>query len=500
MVIVQYDQIEKLQARWSQEIMPEIFLQARDLYRDCPEYRQDPILVTKNGHRAACLIWKDNNITSSERKNRLQIATCDDYWTYTAHDERMDLRLLQEADAYVFDEIDEYSMVIRQIIREHFPEKKIWFLDERAKVFLEHDPDILYASSFEQIKADDPSMQGKKLMHIGGDGSGKITQDKIKKMEYASLQVMHSIYWMSKEVNFGELHPDKLIALIRSPLAFEGLAGTLRYVLNRAASIANSPFEAVPVVDLGIQGDQNQFTGGSGENVWEMYFEPLSDITVEEACHSRHVVLSRSAMKTADPWLWREDANADYAALIGKFLRFNRRTKAFLEEQYAQIIPPHAGRILGVVGRGTDYNMHVPADGKGKWLRPISPPKILEKTEKLLAQKKYEYAFLATEDADVFDLFMSSPIRERILYVPQERVHYKKAEGKIFLADYYAEMEDRDGYFANLRYLGILNILSKCQALISTVPCGAVRIAMGLNAGKYEYVSMGDFFSRVFDQ
>ncbi len=505
MITVKYDNIDKLQEKIWLEITPDLFDQARKIYREIPSYRHDPILVKKAGQRAACLVWKDNNITVSRRKNQYRIATCEDYWDYTIEDAHMDLRLLEDADAYVFDEMEEYSMTLVQIIRKHWPERKIWFLDPNAKLFLEHDPEILCAASVEEITqeltsacadkegspdAGSSSCKSVRLMRIGGEGSGSITKEKIRNREYASLQVMHSIYWMSKEVSFGDRNPDRRIALIKSPLAFEGLAGTLRYVLTRAESIARSGFDAALVVDLGILGDENQFCGGSGQNVWDLYFEPLSDVSVSEAYQSRHVYLANDAMKTSDPWLWIQDADSDFTKLIPKYLRFNEKTQAFLEKQYQTIIPSHQGKILGIVGRGSDYNITLPKGYKGDLMRPLSPEEILEKTVRLLKEQGYEYAFLATEDAVVFDLFMNSGIKDRILYVPQERIDYSKTDGTEYLADLYKEMEERDGYQENLRYLGILNILSKCDALIATTLCGAVKIASGLNGGSYEYMDV----------
>ncbi len=494
MISVSFDNIGNIQGKKTLNLSSVVFEEARAVYREIPAYRFDPIIVMRQGKRFCLLFWKSNNVTASRRQNEFRIATCEEYWTYSAGQNRMDLRLLQEADSFLFSDIDEYSIVIARIIKDHYPEKRLYYSDCRASVFFEPDFEAFFGFTEEEaIKKERGLLKAQekiRMMKIGGPGSVSITKEQIEALEYSSLQVMHSIYWMSQEVHYGEKNPDRLIAMIKSPLAFEGLAGMLRYVLCKAAAVEESGFGAETVVDLGIVGDENQFFRGTGENVWEAYFEPLSPVSVSEAYDSAHVVCSMEAMKTADPWLWKEDVRADYISLIGKYLRFNAKTKQFLDMQYKETIPEHKGRILGVVGRGTDYNMTLPKGYKGKLIRPLTPEDILKKTIELVEGSGYEYVFLATEDQVVFDLYMSSSIKDMVKYVPQERICYSDHKQTDYLADIYKEQSNRDGYKAGLLYLGIINILSKCDALISTTLCGAAKIAWGLNGGRYEYMDV----------
>lgn len=488
MILTDFEHAVHVQEKKSLELSPDIFDEARALYRDIPEYRYDPIVVKHNGERVCLLRWKSNNITSSKRQNLYRIATCGEYWRYSTEDERMDLRLLQEADAFYFEDLDEYSTVIAKIIQKYYPEKNMYFREERAEAFFEQGFGAVFGIDPETAAGRQSG--NNRMMKISAAGGVVITKEQMGNLEYSSLQVMHSIYWMSQEVHFGDKNPDRLIALIKSPLAFEGLAGTLRYVLNKAAAIEESGFGADMAVDLGILSDENQFFPGSGENVWEAYFEPLSEVSVTDAYESAHVVCSMEAMKTVNPWLWKQDASSDYEKLVSKYLRFNARTREYLEKQYRETIPAHAGKLLGVVGRGSDYNMTLPKGYKGELMRPLSPEEILKKTMDLVERDGYEYVFLATEDQVVFDLYMKSPVKDKVLYVPQERITYSEHDQTAYLADIYKEQEGRDGYSESLRYLGIINILSRCDALISTTMCGAAKIAWGLNQGRYTYIDV----------
>lgn len=489
MITTDFGNTNKVQIKKTLEISPDIFDRARGIYRECVAFRSDPIVITRDGERYCLLRWKDNNNTQSNKKNTTKIAICEDYWEYSFDAERMDLRLLMEADLFVFDEIEEYSAAIRRILRKYFPDKGVIFLDEHANSFFAEDEKVGTADSFENVQKS-ASVPLDRIMHICGDGSSTILKEKVKNKQYASLQIMHSIYWLSNETCFGEKNDDKLIGLIKSPLAFEGLAGVLRYVLNKAEAMEKSGYPIIPVVDLGIIGDDNQFVSGTGENVWDLYFEPLSDISLEEVYQSRHVISASEGMKTSNPWLWKQDYESDYSELIPKYLKFNKTTSEYIDNLYSQTVPEHQGKILGVIGRGSDYNMALPKALDGLLMRPITPEEILEKTKKLVAQRGYEYVFLATEDAVVLDLFKDSDIEDKLLCVQQERVDYSEYSDKSFLADIYKGMEGRDGYAFNLRYLGIIYILSKCDALISTTLCGAARAAWGMRKGEFEYADL----------
>ena len=123
---------------------------------------------------------------------------------------------------------------------------------------------------------------------------------------------------------------------------------------------------------------------------------------------------------------------------------------------------------------------------QGMLMKPLGPDEIVEKTIRVMNEQGFDKVFLATEDAIVFEKYMNSEIADKTLYVDQERINYNDFSQTSFLRDIYKEMK-RDLYFASVRYLGILNILSKCDGLISTTLCGAAKIAWGLNNGKYEY-------------
>ncbi len=82
-----------------------------------------------------------------------------------------------------------------------------------------------------------------------------------------------------------------------------------------------------------------------------------------------------------------------------------------------------------------------------------------------------------------------SELRDRLIYVDQERVDYQKEEnnGKLLLEIY--GQEKSNPYPRTLNYIAVLEGLTKCQALVANVPCGAVTYALGRGTD-YEFVDV----------
>ena len=197
------------------------------------------------------------------------------------------------------------------------------------------------------------------------------------------------------------------------------------------------------------------------------------------------------SMKTKNPYLYEQDILADYPGLIGKYLHVKEDVLSFCRTQYEKVVPRGIHKYIGVVGRGSDYNMQLTGKLANYLMRPLTGEEILEKTRALFAGGGYDGIFLATEDARVFETFMASELREKIFYVEQDRIDYDPTDtSKRFLADIYKEKKERDGYAENLRYLSIIYILSRGAALLSTTLCGAAKMAWGFSESVFEYMDV----------
>ena len=381
------------------------------------------------------------------------------------------------------------TYAVAKIIKEKFPEKELIFTDEKARYFFDEESPvrIMPEKEEEKVRKEHPG----RVMTVVSEMDFLINRESIKEKTYNSIQMMNGLFWLSETTSYGEDNPDKKLVAIKSHLGHEGLAGVLRYVLNKLEVIKNTGQELYPVVDLGIYGEVNQFCNGNGSNVWDMYFEPVSEYSVEDLYNSKNVLTAYDGMKTKNPYLFEQDILADYPQLIKKYLHVKEDVIAFCKKQYEKVVPDGVKKYIGVVGRGSDYNMQLTGNLANYLMRPLSGAEILEKTKALFEKGGYDAVFLATEDDQVFEIFMNSDLKDKIFYVEQERITYDPNDtSKRFLADIYKEKKERDGYAENLRYLSIIYILSRSSALLSTTLCGAAKMAWGFSENGFDHMDV----------
>ena len=71
------------------------------------------------------------------------------------------------------------------------------------------------------------------------------------------------MYWLTDEMNFGDKNPEKTFFLIKSPLTVMGLSDLIRWTLYRVkVAEDHRRGKIIPIVDMSVEGDNNQFNGG----------------------------------------------------------------------------------------------------------------------------------------------------------------------------------------------------------------------------------------------
>ena len=209
------------------------------------------------------------------------------------------------------------------------------------------------------------------------------------------------------------------------------------------------------------------------ENSWEYYFEPLSDITLEEVYDSKNVILGY-------------DKRSDFSNLSGELESLSMVWKKYIhmkpdieEKINTKIKTLFDGkeRILGVLYRGTDYKQL-----KLKKV-PVQPdlPELFELIDAELARGGYDGIFVSSESEYALDQFK---IRygKNVIYTDQKR--FSDTNGK-----WLSEIEfnrENDRYLRGYEYLETIMILSECTSMIAGICHGSV-CAKIINGGKYEY-------------
>jgi hypothetical protein len=144
----------------------------------------------------------------------------------------------------------------------------------------------------------------------------------------------------------------------------------------------------------GIDGEKNAFLH---------YFEPASKVkSIDNACHvlyqeSWHCNQVKALYNAVSYDV--SDAYIDaMARMLKKYIRYNEKTKKYLEEQYGALLGTK--KTLAVHYRGTDFNK-----GYNNHPIPVQVEQEIEKVKELLQKKDYEQIFLATDENAVVELF-----------------------------------------------------------------------------------------------
>lgn len=461
----------------------DVFLRARNMYAANPPIRKEWISVLdEDGKHLYYLNYQKNEDVPYIGYS----LPADDLWDYDIDHVDLDLSLLERAQVFLFEKIEEYTYAIASILRKYLPDRFIFFMDRDARFFFEEGDCVHFIDSYADLYNRFGYFVKKGIMLVRSATLVPLDIDPVKVLQkrYSSIQVMESIFWKTNKVSFGDLHPEKTFYLIRNPITFEGFVDVVRYSVYRMSMLKKKRGNIIPVIDLGEWGDGNQFTK-DGENIWTMFFNQNTNIPLEEVYKSKNVIIADMAQLALNPFLSEEISFQDWKELLkGKF-GFKPEIQKSLDEKQGELFKDYQGkRMLAVVGRGSDYTSSL-VDGIVR--KPIMPEEFLEEVKRLVMEHNFDGIFLATEETRIFNLFKNSELGDRMVSVAQKRIDYEDERFKDkLLSDIYAEM-DRDGYKDTLDYLLILYCLSKCDALVATTNCGAYSFPVGLNAGKFEF-------------
>lgn len=466
-----------------------VFVTARDFYHRNKDIRHHKVVVyDENGAIAYCLGFEKNkpvNWEDAERDVFVQMHLSN-YWNYTSNDDDLDWSYANRFQLFVYDEIEEYSYHTARMIREHNPSATIAFTDPTAALFFSEDERLLIANSEEELFEAHPELKELRTLRVHSEIRWNV-QD-VFTNDVSSYLLMTSLYWVKREFYYGPLNPDKTFYLIKQPVKENGLTALIANVVGTTQMIRAIRPDFIPVVDLGIANDPNQFAGTSGEDVWAMFFDQVSNYDLKEVYNSQHVILDQNSNLNLNPYMTEFVFSNKRAELqYGDDLRYNEAVRAHTEETLSKVFPADAKRVLGVIVRGTDYN----ATRVAKYVpHGLSAEETLAKAIDYVREGNFDHVYLCTEDQTYLNLFLASELSDKLIYVDQERVDYTQEDNqeKLLLEIYGRERSNP--YTRTLNYIAVLEGLTKCQALLANVACGAVTYAKGRGTA-YEFEDVG---------
>ena len=363
----------------------------------------------------------------------------------------VDTSLIEKADTYIFDRVEEYTFALTEFIRQTYTKKLIVYLDPNARYFWSEQDGVVCLDSIYHVK----NMQIGQYMYIKSDSRVQNLgiPDLISNI-FCSENVLNSLCWAKNILELGPLNEDKIILLIDCDF---GMEAGLAYIVRTVCIYSIMAYERgwIPVVNL--TGD-NMYIDSCNDNMWEQYFKPVSNISVEEALKSKNVICIRNNhLDCRAIWI-----NPFFRSIWHQGAEFGVFLKDEIIKQFELDMPfplnSNNIKVLGVLARGTDKPGLRKSNNNTK--------KMLEECRITFEEGEFDYLFLATEDKDYYDAF-GEEFGDKLISIDQKRVMGKDTIGRQLNI-----LEGNKSEFGKT-YLLITYCLSKCDAILYNFKVGA---------------------------
>ena len=245
-----------------------------------------------------------------------------------------------------------------------------------------------------------------------------------------------------------------------------GFFAEFLYTLIRLYYAADRGF--APYVYWGNDFLYYESSGVEGEyNAFQYYFAPVSEVTgIDQAAHvldatDYHIHDVQDRLNTHGYAVTDEymDALSD---MIKRYIRYNQRTKTYLEDGYDALIGNK--RALAVHFRGTDYrrqyNNHPVF---------VTIEQEIEKVKELLTTGRYDVIFLATDEQEAVEIFR----REFGDIVKEFEDTWRASDGDESVAYSHSDRKNHQ-YLLGLEVLRDQYMLTRCTGLV----CGISNLTL----------------------
>lgn len=294
--------------------------------------------------------------------------------------------------------------------------------------------------------------------------------------------------------HLGEKYPNNIIYDIsidvpknpsESRRTLAGFFAQLRWILL-ALNVADQ-LNAVPVVNWGINSAYyDSEMDNMTRNVFEYYFEPVSDVPYLDIDTCKNVLRYRTGhaqffMEHASTWKLLYEINQSeiekLAEIYKKYIRLNKSTDEFIRSSLSKCLC--GKKTLGVHVRGTDYNI-----GFASHPTAVSPNEILKSAIEVFSKGHYEQVFLATDDINALNLFKEKFEEDFVFYSDVIRsddnlgAHTKHVDRPLHY------------YKLGLEVLRDVYTLASCEGLI----CGLSQVSF---AAQYIKLAEGERFEEI---
>ena len=282
----------------------------------------------------------------------------------------------------------------------------------------------------------------------------------------------------------GKYNSDKTVYVIRCNIPECGFFALLMFVLDHLA-VAESR-QLIPVVDM--ENYKNLYSCDDikkTRNVWEYYFRPVSEYSLDMVYRSKNVILSEIHFPHYKALYYNSSENklpttqqiGECYRILNKYIFFNPAVQKYLTDAL-KILSPFK-KILGIHIRGTDMY----TEGKHHPV-PSGKTRDIEMIKEIIAQHEIDGIFVCTDTQSNIDR-LKDVFGNLLVYTDSIR-----QKDNVYIGihkDVSLKKRPYHEYFMGLEVLRDMYLLSKCDVLLCG-PSNVAFFAMIYNGNKYEKV------------
>lgn len=171
--------------------------------------------------------------------------------------------------------------------------------------------------------------------------------------------------------------------------------------------------------------------------------------------------------------------------MLNEFVVYDDKVQEYFDKEYNNLILGKS--VAACVLRSTDYTKTKP---KGHPIQP-SIEEVFEKIHNVMDEFNVEYIYIATEDKLIADRFHEE-FPNKVIENKRHYFNEKFDENNLERVSQVHFNRENDDYLKMLEYMSSINIVSKCDYLVTGLSGGS-EMAIYRNGNRYKY-------SYIFDK
>lgn len=399
------------------------------------------------------LVYFPNNDAAPNMAVTKGLVMLPPYYLYDETDrDALYLDIFQEYNGAVFEELNEYSVVLTKIILD-YTDKEVWVSDERIYWFVEPHERLHVTDELPDREAGNVLRSGQRFSL--GFNSG----------DFRSI----SLIPLFNNVFIWQWLTDIPLADVKYVEVGLGMVAGIGAILAHYTRI-NNAFK-----NLGWKTVLKRDSTRYKDDMLEQYFN--LDVACEESDETNTIYVTNTVPLVPTHFVARCNADFDDGILSDHFIQE-------LKEYEEAVIGDR--RLLGILMRGTDYVVSKMTGAR----KMASVDEMLPMIHAWMDEDQYDAIFLATEDQDILDV-MREEFKGKIRVIAQGRHRISDFKDVALISELEKQEKSGEEYEAALEdttinYFYALYMLSRCESFMCSGHCNGWDVVNAFNHDKFK--------------